>query len=62
MKTLWWRIRLFILMLRYGYTPKKRWNLFATWSWTFEDCWIEFMDDGYTPMEALKEDMSYAVM
>jgi hypothetical protein len=27
---------------------------------TGEDCWVEYYNDGYTPMEALTEDCSYA--
>jgi|WetSurMetagenome_2_1015567.scaffolds.fasta_scaffold43283_4 hypothetical protein len=26
MKKLWWRIRLFMILNRYAFTPKKRWG------------------------------------
>lgn len=60
MKILWWRIRLFALMNWFGYTPTHRFNVIATWKWTGEECWIDFYDEEYDPLEALKEDWSYA--
>ena len=61
MKKLWWRIRLFVLMTWFDYVPKRRHNFIETFKWTGDkDSWLESYEWGHTPMEALKEDWSYA--
>ncbi len=60
MKKLWWRIRLFVLLTWYRYTWKRWYNFVQTWKFTGSDCWIDYFNDGYNPIEALKEDWSYA--
>jgi hypothetical protein len=62
---LWWRFRLAFWMTRWRYTPTTWWNVVETWKWTGEECWAGMLFDvprneRYSPMEALKEDWSYA--
>ena len=61
----WWRVRLFALMTWYGYTPDWRWDFRQTWDWTTGEPWAATYfprERGLraTPMEALREDWSYA--
>lgn len=60
MKKILWRIRLFALLNRFGYTKSDRWNIIKIWRWTGSECWIDYYEDGYSAIEAIKEDMSYA--
>lgn len=58
MKKLWWRVRLFVLLNWFRYTPKRWWNFIETWKWT-KDPWLDMYEWGLSPMEAIREDWSY---
>jgi len=55
MKKFIWRIKLTFCLFKYH----AMWYHFVkTFKWTKEDCWIDFYNDGYSPKEAIKEDIS----
>lgn len=57
MRRAWWRFRLAILLIRYGYRGPFEWV--NAWRWTAEEDWIVHFEDGESPMDAIREDWSY---
>lgn len=37
-------------------------NVIKAWQWTLDnDCWLHYFEDGYTPKEAMIDDMGYSI-
>ena len=55
-RAFFWTVRLAYHLRRLNWAKSIR----EAYSWAADECWQEYRKDGFTPMEAIAEDASYA--
>lgn len=57
MKKLFWHVCLAFYLIKYKYER----NIIKAFRWTFEEEWVSFWGDGYSPQQTIIRDMEAGV-